>query len=182
MPCRLRSRFSIPNPGPITLDSRRICHGTRSLQRVPMTLHCEPGSANARVTNIYRCHHDMLASCAQRRPHASLADSALDSPLLAACHAGICGISACAQSDAELDTLARRTRELVMPMRGVCFGAIGDKNNSPVDPQVPRTGREQVSPWMTGQVPRKSLFARRSHGALPSLPGLHSIGSFPGRS
>src|SRR5262249_26985035 len=39
-----------------------------------------------------------------------------------------------------------------------------------------------VRPWMTAQIPLTSLFGRRLHGGLPSLPGLRSTGSCPCRS
>src|SRR5437016_1120884 len=39
-----------------------------------------------------------------------------------------------------------------------------------------------VPSWTTPQVPLKSLFGRRLHGGLPSLPGLRSTGSCPYRS
>ena len=39
-----------------------------------------------------------------------------------------------------------------------------------------------VPQWMTRQIPLKSLFGRRLHGGLPSLPGLRSTGSCPCRS
>src|SRR5215813_11585667 len=39
-----------------------------------------------------------------------------------------------------------------------------------------------MTPWMTPRIPLKSLFGRRLHGGLPSLPGLRSTGWCPCRS
>src|SRR5262249_26507478 len=36
-----------------------------------------------------------------------------------------------------------------------------------------------IPPWMTLQIPLKSLFGHRLHGGLASLPGLRSTGSCP---